>query len=89
MNDEIDEITIGTDNFFVNFINEWCQFAGEFNWYTFTFLELQFENEKMTGGAEFVFIVLGLGFRVRWNYKPEILEQMMDEAKEEIKKLHG
>jgi hypothetical protein len=48
-------------------INEWNQFGHKFNWYTFTFILVEFENEVMTGGYEFAFIFLGLGFRIRYN----------------------
>lgn len=56
---------------FGHFINQWNQFKGKWNWYTATLLLVEFENDIWTGGAEFTFIILGLGFRIRWNYNFE------------------
>lgn len=56
---------------FGHFINQWNQLKGKWNWYTATLLLVEFENDIWTGGAEFTFIILGLGFRVRWNYNFE------------------
>ncbi len=53
--------------FVFQFINEWSQLFGEWNWVTFTFINIEFENDKMTQGLELLFIVLGFGFRIRYN----------------------
>lgn len=60
-----------TDDCFAHLINDWEQVFGSWNWYTFHWIHLYMENEIMTGGFEFEFVVLGLGFRVRWNYALE------------------
>jgi len=39
---------------------------------------LYFENDVWTGGYEFVFQLLGLGFRIRYNYDLEKLDRMID-----------
>ncbi len=48
-------------------INQWKQLRGGFNWYTFTPIQVEFEKENMAYGYEFIFILIGLGFRVRYN----------------------
>jgi hypothetical protein len=80
-------MTIGTDNLFIEPLNDWRQLSRQFNWnwYTFTFIQIEFEHERITGGIEFLFILLGLGFRIRWNYDPSKLEDMIKEIPEEWK----
>jgi len=60
----------GEDNF-IHTLNDWNQLWGNYNWYSFHFIRVYFENDVMTGGWEFEFAVLGLGFRLRWNYALE------------------
>lgn len=55
------------DRWVVEFTNDWKQLVGKWNWYTFTIVELYFENDKFTHGYEFVFTLLGLGIRIRYN----------------------
>lgn len=74
-----------TEDFFITIINEWSQFSLKYNWYTFTPVQISFENDIMTGGLEFTVIILGLGFMVRYNHKPEILEKMAKRVDEYIK----
>ena len=49
-------------------INDWKGLWNEYNWYTFHFIHIYFENDIMTGGLDFEFVVLGLGIRLRYNY---------------------
>jgi hypothetical protein len=72
--------------FIFSFINEWVQLFDTFNWYTFTFINIEFENEVMTGGYEFLVIILGLGFRIRYNRKcsDEIFAKWDKEVKETL-----
>jgi len=75
------------DRWIFEFINEWKQLIGSWNWYTFTFINIEIENDLFTHGVEFLFIVLGFGFRIRYN-KPSFdkwakdLMKETDEAKE-------
>lgn len=55
-------------NVFMHLINEWEQIFGNWNWYTCTPIKFEFENEVMTGGWTLEIILLGIGFRLRWNY---------------------
>jgi hypothetical protein len=57
-----------TKSSFITFYNDWEQLFGGCNWYTFTGINIEIENDKMMGGYEFTFIILGLGFRWRWNH---------------------
>ena len=51
----------------LTFENEYKQLIGGWNWYSFTFINIYFENDRWTHGYEFIFMVLGLGFRFRYN----------------------
>ena len=63
-------------NSFVHAINDWKQLWGKYNWYTFHFINIYLEDDVWTGGFEFEFVVLGLGFRFRCNYNNK-LEKMV------------
>jgi len=49
-------------------IEEWSQLVKNHNWYTFHPMMIEFEDDRHMGGVEATIIVMGLGFRVRWNY---------------------
>lgn len=70
---------------FFEWKEEWSQFVQRCNWYTFHPILIEIEDERNMGGFEVTVIVLGLGFRVRWNY--EETEQVKDIVRqvEEIK----
>ena len=77
------------ENFYITFHNEWKQWGKKFNWYTSTFFNLSLENEPYTGGVEFMFMILGLGFTARYNYdwensKVGMSIKELDEKIEEI-----
>ena len=59
------------ENWIFEFNNEWGQIFGKYNWYSFTFWHLYFENETHSGGVELHFMLLGLGFYLRYNYNFE------------------
>lgn len=48
------------------FIEEWSQIWSRCNWYTFTPISMEFENDVHMGKAEAVVMFFGLGFRVAW-----------------------
>jgi len=56
-----------TKKLFLDLSTEWSQLWGKYNWYTFTFVELYFENDSFTGGLEFVATLLGFRLRIRYN----------------------
>lgn len=57
-----------TDKFFIQFNSDWGQLFSRQNWYTANFLKVYFENDKMTGSAEFEVYILGFGLRFVYNY---------------------
>lgn len=72
-------------NFVFSFRNDWKQIGGKYNWYNFTLCSIWFENETYTGGVEFEFVVLGLGFWIRYNYNSAKIKELLKEAKEDKK----
>lgn len=60
-----------------NWIEEWSQFFQPCNWYTFHPIMIELEDERNMGGVELTLIVLGLGFRIRWNHtETEMVEKI-------------
>jgi len=58
----------GSDNQHLAYwVNEWSQLFGKYNWFHFTLIRLDCERDLVVPGFELVFIILGLGFRIRWN----------------------
>lgn len=55
--------------FHFDWIEQWAQIFQRCNWYTFDLIKVEFEDDRMMGGVEVSMILLGLGFRLRWNYK--------------------
>ena len=58
---------IETKHWLIEGINQWSQLIEKYNWYTWTFFQLEVEKENMAWGYEFIFILMGLGFRIRYN----------------------
>lgn len=54
--------------FLFEFIEEWSQFFEPCNWYTFHPFMFEVEDDRHLGGVECTFIILGIGFRARWNH---------------------
>ena len=54
-----------------HFNNDWPQLfkRGEYNWRTFTFINLSFEDDIMLGGFEVEAALLGFGIRIRLGLK--------------------
>ncbi|SDG34861.1 hypothetical protein [Pelagibacterium luteolum] len=57
------------EGFFIEWIEQWSQFFQPCNWYTFHPIHVEFEDERSMGGVECTIIVMGFGFRARWNYR--------------------
>ncbi len=56
-------------------INDWQQFWGYWNWFSFNLLKVYFESEPMIGESyTFEFAIFGLGFVIRYtkSLKPEL-----------------
>lgn len=71
------------EGFFFHWIEEWTQFFEKCNWYTFHPIKIEFENEVNMGGCEMTIIILGFGFRARWNYaETEVVKLIKEQIKE-------
>jgi len=76
-----------TPKLFLDLSTEWSQLFGEYNWYSFTLINIYFESDDMTEGYEFVATLIGFTLRVRYN-TDEALKQFakwdkdIEEAKE-------
>jgi|SRR5882672_4666051 len=53
----------------VFWIEQWSQFTSKNNWNIFNIINFEFEDDRIMGGLEATFIILGLGARIRFNYK--------------------
>ena len=49
-------------------IQEWSQLFEPCNWRTFHPVMVEIEDDIILGGVECTVILLGLGFRIRWNH---------------------
>lgn len=47
---------------------QYSQFFKNCAWFTFDVANIQFEDDVVLGGIEFTFIILGLGFSIRYNH---------------------
>jgi hypothetical protein len=58
-----------TKNIFITPRNEWSQLLilKEIKWTSFTILMIYIENDKYLGGIDFEFMILGIGFAIRYN----------------------
>ncbi|MCF7843892.1 hypothetical protein K9M47_03265 [Candidatus Gracilibacteria bacterium] len=73
------------DGTYITLRNEWKQLSRKvkWNWYSFTFINIYFENSKMTGGFEAEITILGLGLFFRHNYDESIIEDLIKKSKYE------
>lgn len=71
--------------FFIEPIEQWSQLLGGCNWYTFHPIMIEFEDDRHMGGVECSFILLGLGFRARWNYRDT---ETTEELRRRIEKIY-
>lgn len=55
-------------NWLIQPIEQWSQFFVHCNWYTFNPVLVEFEDDTLLGAVEVTAILLGVGFRVRWNH---------------------
>jgi hypothetical protein len=71
-----------TENFFIELNTEWKQIWGNWNWYTFTLINIYFENGKYTGGYEAEITLLGFTIWCRYNteeFNSKMREWLNDE----------
>lgn len=73
-------------NHIFEFTEEWSQVFGGCNWYTITPIHIEFEYDKCTGGMELTAVLLGIGFRWRWNFTETEMTREIAEQVAEIKR---
>lgn len=56
------------EGFFIEWIEQWSQFFQSCNWYTFHPVHIEIEDDRSMGGIECSVVIMGLGFRARWNH---------------------
>jgi hypothetical protein len=52
----------------LTFIEQYSQFFKRCNWYTYNGCNVEIDNDKFTGSMDATVIILGLGFRITYNY---------------------
>jgi len=63
-----------------DWIQEWSQFWQRCNWYTFHPLMIEVEDDRALGAVEATVSILGLGFRVRLNFREtDMTRRLQDE----------
>jgi|SRR3972149_8710678 len=74
---------------YANFINEWAQLFGKYNWTNWNLALIQFayENDIMLGAWELELILLGIGIRIRIT-KPIKTKEML-ELEEMVKEIES
>lgn len=77
-------LTDDNKDWFLSFRNDW-DFHPCNNWYDFTFIQLDFEWDKIMGGLEAHIAFMGLHLRWRWNYKMTDERQGLVDAVKDIK----
>lgn len=74
-------------NWWIDWEEQYSQLFSKDNWYTYNFAHIEFEWDKMMGGLEATIIILGLGFRWRWNYTiTEEYQRLVDLIEQQNKK---
>ena len=71
-------------NFLIEFIEQWSQFFQPCNWRTWQLAHIEFEDDRIMGGVEATFVLLGVGFCVRWNHTTTETMRDVLRQKEEI-----
>ena len=57
----------------------------KYNWNTWQFINVEFENDTWTGGYEFTFVFLFCGIRFRISHETEKSKKFWKKVKKEIK----
>lgn len=76
-------MTFERGNWLVDLTEDYSQLFSECNWYTYRFINVEFENEAMLGGYELSIALLGFGLRVRWNHtETDTMREIRDRVAE-------
>ena len=76
-------------NWIIDFQEDYSQFWEKCNWYNFRFCHIEFENDKIMGGWEFFFVIMGLGFIARWNHTETEDKKRIKKQVDDLLKEHG
>jgi len=71
--------TINLKKISIDFVNEWKQLLGGYNWIIIHPLMFRFEKDKMFGGMEVELYILGFGLRVYWTWNKKMSESKLKE----------
>lgn len=63
----------------IQFINQWSQLIGEYNWYEFDLIKVFYERTTYHGLSEVEVVLLGIGFRVQWVHEQEVWNNKLEE----------
>lgn len=74
--------------FVFQFINEWTQLKGNYNWYNWTIVDISFEKDVILPGFEVNFVLFGIGIFIRINGNWEETKAGRDIIKK-VKELHN
>ena len=68
-------------DYIIEFINEWEQLFGKWNWVDANLIKVCFMNDYTAPGYEFEFIIIGFGIRIRLNrnWKNTKLQRTIDD----------
>jgi hypothetical protein len=56
------------DNWYIQFHQSWTEWIfGQYNWKTFTFIHIEYEDETCTANRSIVVYFLGIGFHIQWS----------------------
>ena len=69
----------------IDFVAEWLQLFGKYNWEEFHFLMLRMEKENIHGMFEVEFFVLGFGVRFYWTWNTKMRDKKVLEYSKMIK----
>lgn len=89
---ENDSIEFFNEAIIISFWNDWIQWLPskkhKWNWKNFHFARVVYEDDIMCGGREIEFVILGLGFRLRWKHETEQskLPKMKSDLEDMLKK---
>ena len=72
--------------FIFQFINQYSQLRGSWNWINFNIITLEFENDISFGGYDITFIILGLGFYFSINWRET---EMTDSLRKMMKEINN
>jgi len=80
--------TINLGKVGVDLTCQWAQFINpeQWNWITFDFIQLTFENDRFIGTSEIELYLLGFGIRIYWISNEEVADAKLKKWAKQIRK---